>query len=142
VPPKPKGTKGGKKNTHTNRDEEIAGNKKEEEGTSGRGSKTNDAAKPKTRRRDDDEEYNADVPVAAKAPLKKKTTTKKPAKAPKQQVKPTPVSPPQSVISGFTFTNDGGIMTNIGVGNVYNSTISGVGNDHSINEYHESRKRA
>ena len=82
--PKSKRIKDTKNVKRTNLDEEIT-RSEEEEGTSGRDSKTNSAAKPeKTRKKavqvDDDEEYSTDVPVAAKAPSKK---TKKAVKVPK-----------------------------------------------------------
>ena len=95
-----------------------------------RSSRTNNAAQSKTKKAStqayDDEE---NIPIGAKGPSNKK---KKPVRVatPKKKVKSTPL-PPQSSISGFSFSNGAGTMTNTGVGNIHNSTISDVGNDDS-----------
>jgi hypothetical protein len=78
-------------------------------------------------------QYNRDVPVsdpvAPKGPPKKKK--KRPAPAPRQKVDSTPVS--QTSISGFSFHNESGNMTNVNVGNIHNSSISDAYNDNSVN---------
>ena len=96
-------------------------------------SRTNNAAQSKTKKAPsqayDDEENMPGNPIGAKGPSNKK---KKPVRVatPKKKVKSTPL-PPQSSISGFSFSNGAGTMTNTGVGNIHNSTISDVGNDDS-----------
>ena len=48
----------------------------------------------------------------------------------------------QSSISGFIFKNASGeSMTNHNVGNIYNSTVKGVGNDYSVTHFHARNKR-
>lgn len=48
----------------------------------------------------------------------------------------------QSSISGFIFKNASGeSMTNHNVGNIYNSTVTGVGNDYSVTHFHARNKR-
>ena len=109
------------------------------------GSRTQDAAQPKTGRRpselyDDDEESHSDVPNVDPPPLKAPSKKKRPVTTPKpratQRSKTTPV-PPQSTISDFSFNNTGkGTMINKDVGNIYNTTISDVDNDHSVNHFY------
>ncbi|KAF8815496.1 hypothetical protein BYT27DRAFT_6680980 [Phlegmacium glaucopus] len=112
-----------------------------EEDSSTKGSRTNNAARSKSMNRpsqvDDDEENNENTPV------RDPVAPKKPAgKKAGKRSESIPVSPAQSSISGFTFTNSGqGTMTNENVGNVYNSSISGVGNDYSVNHYRPGARR-
>lgn len=109
------------------------------------GSRANNTAQSKGGKRlsdvEDDEDTNADVPVRdpvrAKVPAKKKAAAK-----PKARSQSIPLSPPPSSISGFAFNNHGpGTMNNENVGNIYNSSISGVGNDYSVNHFRPRRKR-
>jgi hypothetical protein len=114
------------------------------------GSRTQDAAQPETGRRrselyDVDEESQSDVPNVEpplKAPLKKKRPVTTPKPRATQRSQTTPV-PPRSTISGFSFNNTGeGTMINKDVGNIHNTTISDVGNDHSVNYFNgPMRKR-
>jgi hypothetical protein len=97
-----------------------------------RSSRTNNAAQSKTKKAPsqayDNEENMPGNPIGAKGPSNKKPVR---VATPKKKVKSTPL-PPQSSISGFSFSNvAGGTMTNTGVGNIYNSTTSDVGNNDS-----------
>ena len=106
---------------------------------------SNAAARSKTKtkkRKSQDEESKAQVPVrspgaASKGPPKKKKTN-----PPARQKVRSQTAPP-SAISGFSFNNTGGgNMTNDNVGNIYNSVITGVGNDYSVNHFHSRPERA
>ena len=95
------------------------------EGNSKQGSRTKNAAQSKTKKRVnpeyDDEGYDTEVPVDEPIAPKGQSKKKKPISNPKQKVKSPPVSPPMSPqysISGFTFNNDSGNMTNMNVGNI------------------------
>lgn len=108
-----------------------------------RSTRASNAARSKTKtkkRKSQDEESKAQVPVssprASKGPPKKKKTN-----PPARQKVRSQTAPP-SAISGFSFENTGGgNMTNDNVGNVYNSVITGVGNDYSVNHFHSRRER-
>jgi len=87
----------------------------------------------------DEDSDNEDIqvePVSAKVPSKKKKPTMTPIQNMRSQT-----APPQSSISGFSFNNTGtGTMSNRDVGNIYQSTISDVGNDNSVNYFQARRK--
>jgi hypothetical protein len=100
------------------------------------------AAQPKTRTESpvyyDDEEYDTEIPVV-RVDTEWQPKKKRPILTPKK-ANSTPVSPqyspqywPQYSIPGFTFNNDSGNMSNVNVGNVYNSTISDSYNNNSVN---------
>ncbi|KAF8815494.1 hypothetical protein BYT27DRAFT_7193504 [Phlegmacium glaucopus] len=114
------------------------------EDSSKKGSPTNNATRSKSMNRpsqvDDDEDNNGNTPV--RDPVAPKKPAGKKAGKQKARSQSIPLSPAQSSISGFSFNNDGqGNMKNENVGNIYNSSISGVGNDYSVNHFHARRKR-
>lgn len=116
------------------------------EGTSRQGSRTNNAAQSKTKKSESpvysDEEYDTEIPVVDPVASERQSKKKKnPISTPKQKEKQAPVSPQYS-ISGFTFNNGPGNMTNQNVGNIYNSTIEDAFNDNSVNTFHGRRKPA
>ena len=116
-----------------------------EECSSGQGSEPprNKAAQSKTRRQgtsqtNQNEENNSDAPdsVTTKVPKKKKQTSVPRKKAVRSQTAPT------SHIRDFSFANRGpGEMINENIGNIHNSNISDVGNDHSENHIYGTRQK-
>ena len=106
--------------------------------TSRQGPRTKNTAQSKTKTRvspvHDDEEHDSQIPIDDPPAPKRQSKKKKSFSTSKQKVKSTPVPvSPQYSISGFTFNNGSGNMTNMDIGNIYSSSLSDAYNDNSVN---------